>query len=164
MSTSEPQKLHIDTYERNWLIATGIVLVVFVILVTVAGSAMGIAVPAPQDRVDPNTVDKEGPFANPGLREIAPGKYEAYILAQIWQFKPRELTVPIGSRVTFYVTSKDVQHGFRIENTNANAQILPGHVAKMTVTFAKAGTYNFICHEYCGTGHAAMFGTITVTP
>jgi cytochrome c oxidase subunit 2 len=164
MSAPEPKKLHVDKYERSWLIATGIMLVIFVILVTVAGSAMGIAFPAPQNRVDPNTVDKEGPFANPGLREISPGKYEAYILAQIWQFKPRELSVPVGAKVTFYVTSKDVQHGFRIEGTNMNAQIVPGHVSKMTVTFAKAGTFNFICHEYCGTGHVAMFGTITVTP
>jgi len=164
MSASESNKLHIHSYERNWLIATAIMLVAFVVLVTVAGSAMGIAVPAPQNRVDPNTVDKEGPFANPGLREIAPGKYEAYILSQTWQFKPRELSVPVGSKVTFYVTSKDVQHGFKIESTNVNAQIVPGHVTKMSVTFNKAGTFNFICHEYCGTGHAAMFGIITVTP
>ena len=68
--------IHIDRYERSWLLISGIMLVVFVIAVSVAGFAMGIAVPSPQTRVDPRTVATEGPFAEPGLRELAPGKYE----------------------------------------------------------------------------------------
>jgi cytochrome c oxidase subunit 2 len=102
------------------------------------------------------------PWAEPGLREIAPGKYEAYVLAQIWLFTPNEIRVPAGSEVTFYVTSKDVQHGFKISNTNINMMVLPGQVSKLTAHFDKPGTYNIICHEYCGVGHHTMFGQIIV--
>lgn len=164
--TTEPsaETIHIDPYERGWIIAAIALLVFFALAVMVAGTALGIQLPAPEARVDPNTVDQTGPFANPGLRELAPGKYEAYILAQIWLFNPRDISVPEGSEVTFYVTSKDVQHGFKLEGTNVNMMVIPGQVSTLTYTANKPGTYNWVCHEYCGLGHAAMFGTLTVTP
>ena len=163
------EKMHVDTYERNWLIFTAVLLVAFAVAVSVAAFGMGIQVPAPEQRVDPRTVatDPNSPWSNPGLREIAPGKYDAYILARavpLWEYLPKELTVPAGSKVTFYVTSSDLQHGFMIQNTNANFMVIPGQVSKLTVTFDEPGTYNFICNEYCGSGHGIMYGSITVTP
>ncbi|GAB4534816.1 MAG: cytochrome c oxidase subunit II [Anaerolineales bacterium] len=163
--TAKPA-FEIDPFEKAWMRISIVLLVVFIALVGVAGYALGFQVPAPEARVDPNTVasDPNSPWSNPGLRELVPGKYDAYVLAQIWLFNPREIRVPAGSRVTFYVTSKDVQHGFKIQDTNINMQVLPGYVSKLTVTFDKPGEYNFICTEYCGTGHAAMFGKIIVEP
>jgi plastocyanin len=96
------------------------------------------------------------------LRELAPGKYEAYIRVQIWSFTPGEIRIPAGSTVTFYATSQDVQHGVKIANTNINMMILPGQVSKITTSFDKPGTYNFICHEYCGSQHHTMYGRIIV--
>ena len=162
-------KMHVDKYERNWLIFSVVLLVVFAIAIGVAAFGMGIQVPAPEQRVNPNTVatDPNSPWSNPGLREIAPGKYDAYILAHAvpnWEYLPKEITIPAGSRVTFYVTSSDVQHGFKIQDTNANFMVLPGQVSKLTVTFKNPGTYNFICTEYCGVGHGVMYGAVIVTP
>lgn len=162
---AEPS-MHIDPYERGWIIAAVILLVVFAVAITIASYSLGIQLPAPEGRVNPNTVASSGPFANPGLRELAPGRYEAYILAvgQGWIFRPREISVPVGAEVTFYVTSTDVQHGFKLEGTNVNMMIIPGQVSSLTYRFEKAGKYNWVCHEFCGTGHAAMYGTVTVTP
>lgn len=156
------QSMHIDPYEKNWIRLSIGLLVAFAVAISIAGFAMGIQVPSPEQRVDPKTVAEAGPWANPGLRELSPGKYEAYVLAQIWQFLPREMTIPAGSEVTFYVTSKDVQHGFKLQNTNLNVQVIPGQVSKLTITIDEPGRYDFICTEYCGTGHAAMFGTLIV--
>ena len=80
----------------------------------------------------------------------------------MWQFSPNTITVPAGSRVTFYVTSKDVQHGFKIAGTNINIMALPGEVGVLTATFDTPGTYNFYCHEYCGALHHTMYGQIVV--
>ncbi len=163
MSTPTPQNpepaVHIDPYERGWMVAAIAMLVVFAIAVAIASYSLGIQLPAPEARVDPNTITTSGPFANPGLRELAPGRYEAYIVAhgQGWYFNPRH-------EVTFYVTSADVQHGFKLENTNVNMMVIPGQVSTLTRRFAEPGEYNWVCHEYCGTGHAAMYGTLTVTP
>jgi cytochrome c oxidase subunit 2 len=161
--------MHIDAYERNWIIFSLVLIALFAVAVSFAAFGLGIQVPAPEQRVDPNTVatDPNSPWSNPGLREIGPKKYDAYILAHAipnWEYLPKELTVPVGSTVTFYVTSADVQHGFKIQDTNVNLQIVPGQVSKLSTTFTKPGTYNFICTEYCGSGHGIMYGVITVTP
>jgi len=158
------QSMNIDPYEKTWIAVSILLLVIFVVAVSVAGFALGIQVPAPEARVDPRLVAVEGPFAEPGLRELSPGKYEAYIISQTWLFNPREITIPKGSTITFYVTSKDVQHGFKLQRTNINMQIIPGQVSSLTATFDKPGRYDFICTEYCGAGHAAMFGTLIVEP
>jgi len=160
----ETTQVHIDPYERLWMILGAIVLVGFLLVVGVTALARGFVVPSPVARVDPNTVANSLPFSEPGLRELAPGKYEAFILARTFVFTPREITVPVGSTVTFYVTSADVQHGFDLQGTNVNMQIVPGQVSKLTTRFDKPGEYDYICHEYCGSGHAAMFGKVIVTP
>lgn len=170
MNASPPpnpnSRMHVDPYERGWMTAAIIMLVVFAVAVAIASYSLGIQLPAPEARVDPNTITTSGPFANPGLRELAPGRYEAYIVAigQGWYFNPRQITVPAGSEVTFYVTSADVQHGFKLEGTNVNMMVIPGQVSTLTRRFDTPGEYNWVCHEYCGTGHAAMYGTLTVTP
>ena len=141
--SAENKSMHIDRLEKTWLVITVVTLVVFAAVIFVTAFAGGIQVPVPYQRVDPNTLmsDPNSPWANPGLREIVPGeKYEAYIVARAWQFLPKEIIVPAGSTVTFYIASIDVQHGFKLQNTNLNAQIVPGHVTKMTVTFTKPPT------------------------
>ena len=47
MTTDSKPSMHIDPYERGWIIATIIMLVIFLVAVTIAGFAMGIQVPAP---------------------------------------------------------------------------------------------------------------------
>jgi cytochrome c oxidase subunit 2 len=163
------EKMHIHPFERNWMIFSAVLLVLFAAAVSVAAFGLGIQVPTPEQRVDPRTVatDPNSPWSKPGLREVAPGKYDAYILAHAiptWEYLPKEMTVPVGSSVTFYVTSSDVQHGFKIQDTNANFMVIPGQVSKLTIKFSKPGTYNYICTEYCGVGHGVMYGAIIVTP
>jgi len=42
--------------------------------------------------------------------------------------------------------------------------LIPGFVATFTTTFRKAGERLMPCHEYCGTGHAAMWARFQVVP
>ena len=162
MSAQDMQRLEIDQYEKRWMILTIGMLIVFSLAVGVSGFVMGFQVPGAEQRVNPNTVAQIGPFSEPGLRELSPRNYEAYVLGQAWNFIPNRITVPLGSTVTFYFTSKDVQHGVILEDSNLNVMIVPGEISKVTVTFEKQGDFNFICHEYCGVGHQAMYGTVTV--
>jgi len=156
--------IYVETYERYWILLSLAALVVFAAAIGVSAFMLGIQVPSPEALVNPNTVAKSGNFANPGLRQLAPNKYEAYIRAAAnpWKFRPDKLEVPVGSTVTFYVTSADVQHGFKLEGTNINVMVLPGQVTKMTATFNQKGTFPFVCTEYCGVGHQNMFGTLVV--
>lgn len=164
--SEEPPAEHltmgIDPYEKNWMRVSILLLAVFFVIVTIGGFAMGFQVSGVSDEVDPRTLAQTEPWANPGLREVAPGEYEAYVVAQAWTFNPRVLEVPVGSKVTIYVTSSDLQHGFKVTDTNINMQIVPGQVSKLVYTFDTVGEFPYLCTEYCGTGHATMYGTVKV--
>jgi cytochrome c oxidase subunit 2 len=89
-----------------------------------------------------------------------------------WDFKvegesvgPRvELTA--RELVEFAVTSKDVNHGFGIYDTQgrliAQTQAMPGYVNRLRVRFPEPGTYYVLCLEYCGLGHTAMMAEVSV--
>jgi cytochrome c oxidase subunit 2 len=158
--------MHIDRYERLFIYAAVALLVVFMGALAVSSFAFGIRVPTAYEKVDPRTVaTPPSPWGLPAeerIRELSPGNYEVYLLAQMWQFTPNTITVPAGSRVTFYSTSRDVQHGFKIIDTNINIMALPGEVGVLTATFDEPGTYNFVCHEYCGALHHTMYGQVVV--
>ncbi|HYM91181.1 MAG TPA: cytochrome c oxidase subunit II [bacterium] len=155
----------IDRYEKRWLAATGITLVVFVLAIAVTGFVVGVQLPSTAQRVNPIRVSEQGPFATPGVRQLAPGRYDAYVIAPgMWTFYPNVIRIPQGSTVTFHLTSQDVQHGFYVEGTNVHMMVLPGQVSELTTTFRKAGEYHFWCDEYCGLNHHTMSGRIIVEP
>lgn len=153
--------MKIDAYERFFLILTGITLVIFFGAIGVSAMASAVSLSDPAGRVDPTNF-ADTPFENPGVRELAPGKYEVVMVAQAWQFTPNEIRVPVGSEVMFRVTSRDVIHGFEIAGVPLNMMVIPGHISAASTTFSTAGEYLIICHEYCGVGHQGMFAKIIV--
>jgi len=154
--------MHIHRYERWWMAFGITMLVAFLAIIAVAAVADNINPPGGMQQVDPAKVASSPPFDHPGLRRLADGKYEAYYVAQVFSFTPAAVTVPLGSTVTFYVTSPDVVHGFFIAGTDVNMMVIPGWVNMQTHTFKKRGTYLLLCHEYCGLGHQNMFAKIEV--
>jgi cytochrome c oxidase subunit II len=88
--------------------------------------------------------------------------YQVYAVAQMWQFQPSEIYIPVGSEVDFFVTSKDVVHGFNIFQKNVNLTAVYGNINKHTVKFDKPGVYKITCHEYCGVGHQNMQAQVIV--
>ena len=66
--------------------------------------------------------------------------------------------------VTFRGTSTDAIHGFVVGTTNANTMLIPAFVATFTTTFPRPGEQLMPCHEYCGTGHEAMWARVQVLP
>jgi cytochrome c oxidase subunit 2 len=148
--------------ESLWILPSIAIPLSMLVAISLSAFAIGIQLPGVAGRVDPQALDSTPPFDRPGLRELAPGRYEAVIVAQIWQFTPNEIRVPAGSTVTFIATSRDVVHGFKVEDAPINMMILPGQVARQTAHFNRPGEYLFICHEYCGAGHHLMYGRIIV--
>ena len=104
------------------------------------------------------------PFDDPGLDRTGPGRYGAVVRGQAWAFNPREIVVPAGSTVDFVITSRDVVHGFHIDETRVNGMVLPGQITRLSHTFEEPGRHLVICHEYCGVGHHNMYATVEVVP
>lgn len=137
-------------------------LIFFLLLIAVAAFADNVNPPSGMQQVDPTKVAQTPPFDRPGLRRLSDGSYEAYYVAQVFEFTPRLLAIPVGGKVTFYVTSADVVHGFFIPDTDINMMVVPGWVNSQQHTFTHRGEYLLICHEYCGIDHQDMFAKIEV--
>lgn len=101
-------------------------------------------------------------YTQPKVTKLDAGTYQVFAVASMWQFEPAEITIPAGSEVDFFLTSKDVVHGFNIAQKNVNMMAVYGAINKTTVKFEKSGTYDIICHEYCGIGHQNMRAQVIV--
>lgn len=154
--------MRVHTLEKAFLWTGAIMLVVFGGTLTYTSVVMGIHLPGAYQRVDPATVRETAPFDQPGLRMLAPGRYELVLVAQAWSFTPSEIRIPVGSEVTITAVSTDVIHGLHIDNTRVNMMLIPGQVAHNTYRFETPGEFLMVCHEYCGAGHHFMFGKVVV--
>jgi cytochrome c oxidase subunit II len=149
-------------FELAWILPSVAIPIAILVAVVLTAFAVGIRVPGVAGRIDPQAIAVTAPFDEPGVRELAPGRYEVAVIAQVFMFTPGEIRVPAGSEVTFELTSRDVIHGFKIERTPINVMVVPGQISRVTTTFDTPGEYLIVCHEYCGGGHHVMFGKVIV--
>ena len=146
----------LQNVETKVLVASLLFAGAMVGLLAFAAVRLGVTVPG--------CVTSVRPFSEGSLVQVAPGRYEAHVVARTFSFKPSPLKVPKGSVVDFYLTSKDVVHGFFIEGTNVNIMAVPGAVTYSQARFDEPGKYLILCHEFCGAGHHDMTGMVEVTP
>jgi len=85
-----------------------------------------------------------------------PGKDNAYTEG--------ELHVPVDRQVQFKMHALDVIHSFWVPEWRIKKDNVPGITTTAIVTPDKVGTYQLICTELCGFGHAAMRATVVVEP
>jgi cytochrome c oxidase subunit 2 len=154
--------MHVYRSERIWMAFALAMLVVFLATITTAAIVDGFVPPSHVQTVDPTRVHQTPPFDHPGLRKIADGVYEAYYVGQIFSWTPNRIEVPLGSQVTFYITSADVMHGFMVPETGLNTMVTPGWVSAVTHTFRHPGKFLIVCNEYCGSQHQIMAASIEV--
>jgi cytochrome c oxidase subunit II len=149
-------------FEIAWILPSITIPIAFMVAIVLTAFVVGIAVPGVGGRIDPQAINTTAPFDQPGLRELAPGRYELVMVGQVFQWTPKDVEIPVGSKVTFVVTSRDVLHGLKIENTPVNVMVVPGQISRVTTRFDKPGEYLILCHEFCGGGHHVMAGKIIV--
>lgn len=154
--------MNAERMEKAFLVVSGALLGAFLLALLYASVAHGISLPGRNGELDPTQVRQTAPFDAPGLREVAPGEYEAVVLGMAWAFQPAEIRIPAGSQVTFIATSVDVLHGFAIEGTTVNGMLIPGQVTRITHTFSRPGEHLIICHEYCCVMHHIMDGKVII--
>ena len=156
--------MKVHTYEKAFLTAGALVLVGCLLALGYSTFVMGMHLPGDEGRIHPAEVTSTPPFDAPGVRELAPGRYEAVLIGQAWSFIPQEIRVPAGAEVVFTATATDVIHGFNVEGTRMNMMLIPGQISRASYRFEEPGEYLLICHEYCGVGHHFMAGRLIVEP
>jgi len=142
-----------DPSEKKILLITGAVLSLFIFSILYARG---------KNNDLPECLPFDKAYLDPKVKKLDEKTYQVFAVAQMWQFQPSEIYIPLGSDVDFFITSKDVVHGFNISEKNVNLTAVYGNINKTTVHFDKPGVYNITCHEYCGVGHQAMQAQVIV--
>jgi cytochrome c oxidase subunit II len=106
---------------------------------------------------------------------------EIQVSAKKFEFTPSEIHVKQGAHVRLEVTPTDREHGFELEvypegsdkkgdpglkfsGDKPSFKIPQGQTQAVEFIAVQAGTYDFKCIVYCGSGHHGMKGTIVVEP
>ncbi len=79
-------------------------------------------------------------------------------------FSQGELHVPVNRQISFKMHSQDVIHSFWVPEWRIKKDNVPGITTTAVITPDKVGTYQLICAELCGFGHASMRAKVVVEP
>jgi cytochrome c oxidase subunit 2 len=78
------------------------------------------------------------------------------------RFSRGELHVPVDRQVVFSLHALDVIHSFWVPEWRIKKDNVPGITTQAVVTPDRIGTYQLICTELCGFGHATMRAKVVV--
>ena len=70
--------------------------------------------------------------------------------------------VPVGKKIAFQVTAKDVIHSFFLPNTRRKVDAIPGRITQMWVELKETGDFEVACAEMCGVYHYRMAASYSV--
>ncbi|HWJ28695.1 MAG TPA: hypothetical protein VNS32_19280, partial [Flavisolibacter sp.] len=89
----------IDPSEKRVLTITGCVMALLIFSILYARG---------RNNDLPDCVPYNKTYTEPKVTKLDDKTYQVYAVAQMWQFQPSQIYIPVGSEVDFYVTSKDV--------------------------------------------------------
>lgn len=84
------------------------------------------------------------------------------IHAKKFSYTPNRIELKKGVPVTLEFTSVDFVHGFKIPDLNIRADLTPGRVTKIRLLPDQVGEFDFLCDNFCGSGHEEMNGKMLV--
>ena len=97
-----------------------------------------------------------------GAAKATVKEWRIKIQAKKFEYTPNKIILKTGQPVVLEFTSIDFIHGFNIPDMNIRADLPPGQITKVRFTPDKAGEYEFLCDNFCGSGHEEMSGKIIV--
>jgi len=148
--------------ERHWALVSLSLVAVVLGVVAFTGIHWASMPPSGIEPIDPSSLHVSGEFVeqNLGSQVRADGAIIVRLIGQQYSFNPQCIVVPVNTRIIFRGTSADVVHGFLVTGSNANAMLIPGYITTFATAFSHIGEHLMPCHEFCGTGHAAMWAHV----
>lgn len=83
--------------------------------------------------------------------------------ARRFRFTPDDIPLKAGESVVLAIRSVDFVHGFSLPDFGLRADLPPGRVTRIALPPMAAGTYDFLCDNFCGDGHESMHGRLVVS-
>ena len=96
--------------------------------------------------------------------ESIPKEKVIQVTARKFEFSPAVIELKLGVPVVLELTSLDREHGFKQTELHLDETVAPGKVTRVRLVPDKAGTFEFYCSVFCGSGHEEMGGRIVVKP
>jgi cytochrome c oxidase subunit 2 len=84
------------------------------------------------------------------------------IEAKKFMYTPNQIVLKKGEPVVLEFTAIDFMHGFNVPDMHIRADLMAGQVTRVKLTPDTAGNFDFLCDNFCGTGHEGMSGRIIV--
>ena len=84
------------------------------------------------------------------------------IVAKRFVFNPSDIKLKRGQPVVFELTTLDFGHGFSVPDLGFRADFVPDKTTIVRMTPQKTGKFEFLCDNFCGSGHEEMDGHLTV--
>ena len=160
--------------EISWTVAAALVLVVVAAVTFVF--LPGIKDP-PNSKADALETAEGADFATINQKEPPDGSaLQVRVNAQqyLWRydyegqekqlFSFHTLYVPVNTTVTLRVFSQDVVHSWWVPKLGGKVDAVPGHDNETWFRAEEEGTYDGVCAELCGEGHADMRTRVEVLP
>ena len=86
------------------------------------------------------------------------------VTAKKFEFAPSVIELKVGVPVVLELRSNDRRHGFAAPDLRIDEQIEAGETRRVRILPGKAGTFEFHCSVFCGSGHEEMSGQIVMRP
>ncbi|MFK3741457.1 cytochrome C oxidase subunit II [Massilia sp. TN1-12] len=150
--------------ETRWAWIVGAIILFLVAMMAYMSLHWAAMPPTRTETVDPTTLHIAGEFVETNLgSSLEPdGSVTVRVVANQYSFTPQCIVVPANTPLHFRGTAADVVHGFSVSNSNVNMMLIPGYISNFRTKFEHTGEHVMPCHEYCGTGHAAMWAHVKV--
>jgi cytochrome c oxidase subunit 2 len=150
--------------EARWAWIVGAIVLFLVAMMAYMSLHWAAMPPTRTETIDPTTLHIAGEFVETNLgSSLEPdGTVTVRVLANQYSFTPQCIVVPANTPLHFRATAADVVHGFSISRSNVNMMLIPGYISNLRTKFEQPGEHLMPCHEYCGTGHAAMWAHVKV--
>lgn len=97
-----------------------------------------------------------------GIEEGAGREQVVQVTARRFSFTPNEIVVKKGRPVLLEIASEDFVHGFNVPALKLRADLPPGIITRVRFMPERVGRYDFVCDNFCGSGHEEMHGRIVV--
>jgi cytochrome c oxidase subunit 2 len=167
MAGSEPTHPGADVAaaaETRWAWIVGAIILFLIAMMAYMSLHWAAMPPTRTETIDPATLHIAGEFVETNLGSVAEpdGTVTVRVLANQYAFTPQCVAVPANTPLHFRATAADVVHGFSVSNSNVNMMLIPGYISNFKTKFEHTGEHVMPCHEYCGTGHAAMWAHVKV--
>jgi cytochrome c oxidase subunit II len=79
-----------------------------------------------------------------------------------YKYVQGEFHVPVNRQIQFKMHAQDVIHSFWVPEWRIKKDNVPGITTTAIITPDKVGTYQLVCTELCGFGHATMRAKVVV--